>query len=96
MADWHPIMTARELTPGIWHLVDAYERPHSIVRIIRRGDEVGYRADTCPRHGGAPRLIGYFTNLRAAAGTAHTWHIASLSPLGGPMASHTSAPPPVS
>jgi hypothetical protein len=66
LADWHPIMAAREPTPGVWELVAQWERVYGRVRIIRRGGEVGYRAET---ETGEP--ISYHRTLRGACAAVH-------------------------
>jgi hypothetical protein len=72
---WHPILAAEEPTAGRWELRDQYGRCYGIVCIVRRGGEVGYRADDS---GGA--VIGYFTNLRAACGQVHARFVRAHGP----------------
>ena len=44
--NWHPIVAAVEIEPGHWELRDQYERPYGVIRFLRRGDQLGYRAVT--------------------------------------------------
>ncbi|PRY65016.1 hypothetical protein B0I08_11133 [Glaciihabitans tibetensis] len=76
-ADWHPIMTAREVEPGHWYLIDTLGDPYGEIRFVRRGGEVGYRADRCDGTGVAERQVGYFRSLRAAAWNIHVDFIRS-------------------
>jgi hypothetical protein len=69
---WHPILAAREVTPGHWVMVDTMGFPYGLVRFVRRGGEVGYRVDRWSEGDQTNNeLIGYFTNLRAATMAAH-------------------------
>jgi len=72
---WHPILAAHEPTAGRWELRDQYDRCYGVVIILRRGDEVGYRAES-----GTGELIGYFTTLRAACQEVHLRFIRSHGP----------------
>lgn len=65
---WHPIMHAHEREPGVWDMITQEGRPYGSIRIIRRGDEVGYRAT-----GGLGQSLGYYTNLRAACAAAYRY-----------------------
>jgi hypothetical protein len=71
LADWHPILTAREVAPGHWYLIDTLDAPYGEIRFVRRGTEVGYRADRCDGSGELTRHVGYFRSLRAAAWDIH-------------------------
>lgn len=68
---WHPILAAREVSAGHWFLIDGLEKPYGEVAIIRRGTEVGYRADRCDERGAFLLRVGYFTTLRAATWAIH-------------------------
>lgn len=72
-AHWHPILAAREIKPGHRIMVDTMGFfPYGLVRLVRRGIEVGYRADRWPKDGQSDgELIGYFTNLKAATMAVH-------------------------
>jgi hypothetical protein len=72
---WHPILAADEPSAGRWELRDQFGRCYGVVRIVRRGGEVGYRADDS-----ADVLIGYFTNLRAACGHVHARFVRAHGP----------------
>ena len=59
---WHPILDATEIQPGLWSLsVGSIAAPYARVQFIRRGDQLGYRAE---RADGS--LIGHYLNLRSA------------------------------
>jgi len=75
--DWHPVLAAREVTTGHWWMIDGLEHPYGEVRMVRRGVEVGYRADRCDEHGVRTAHIGYFRTLRASAAAIHTHFIRS-------------------
>jgi hypothetical protein len=72
---WHPILAAQEPRAGRWELRDQFDRCYGVVEIVRRGDEVGYRADD-----GAGGLIGYFTTLRTACQEVHLRFVRSHGP----------------
>lgn len=81
---WHPIMAAREPEPGVWYMVDTMEKCYGIIRIIRRGGEVGYRAVTWAPEPADRKLIGYYRTLRAATAAAHMQFIAAHG-VAGPV-----------
>jgi hypothetical protein len=59
---WHPIMDATEIDPGVWAMrVDSISPIYAFVRMVRRGDELGYRVES--RDG---ELIGYYITLHSA------------------------------
>lgn len=64
---WHPLLAAVEQQPGLWHMT-SQTGIYAVVRLIRIGDETGYRATTFdePR-----RLLGYRRTLRSACELAH-------------------------
>ncbi|MHA6668597.1 hypothetical protein ACX3O0_06980 [Homoserinimonas sp. A447] len=68
---WHPILAARETEPGVWYLVDTLEKCYGIIRIIRRGGEVGYRAVTWAPEPADRQLIGCYRSLRGACEATH-------------------------
>ena len=78
MAEWHPIMSVDEISPGEWIMRDGQNKPYGIIRIVRRAGQVGYRADMWPEVEGEVLLVGYFTKLKAAAKAVHTRHIANI------------------
>ncbi|UOE45460.1 hypothetical protein [Agromyces larvae] len=67
---WHPLQAADEIEVGVWRMVDSLGREYGEVRLVRRGPEIGYRAEYWPeRH---PReLVGYFRTLRASCEQVH-------------------------
>lgn len=75
---WHPILEAREPEPGRWVLFDGLDRPYAEIRLVRRGAEVGYRAEL------RGQLVGYFTTLRTACEDAHLAFIHDHTPRGAP------------
>ncbi|MCU1543920.1 MAG: hypothetical protein JWM50_1785 [Microbacteriaceae bacterium] len=84
MADWHPILAARETAPGHWFLIDGLGRSYGQIRFVKRGDEVGYRADRCDELGGVTDLVGYFRALRAATAAVHSAFLRSHGSAGAP------------
>lgn len=59
---WHPLLDATEIQPGLWSLsVGSIAAPYARVQFIRRGDQLGYRAENADGS-----LIGYYLNLRSA------------------------------
>lgn len=76
---WHPILDAVEYQPGRWVTYDARNRPFALIDIIRRGGEVGYRANQWAQDAAQQNTIGYFTNLRAATAAAHQHYIRTRS-----------------
>jgi hypothetical protein len=69
--DWHPLLSAVETEPGVWVMVAQFGEVYGIVRLIRVGEEVGYRAVTAADRRADRTLIGYYTSLRAACQAAH-------------------------
>lgn len=74
MAEWHPILAATEPEPGHWVLVDDLGHEYANIRILRRGDEVGYKAEF------RGELVGYYRSLRAACREAHMAFVRSHGP----------------
>jgi len=73
---WHPMMDATELQPGLWALSTGSVAPiYARVQLVRRGDELGYRAEH--RDG---TLIGYYVNFRSAC--LNAWQ-ETIGPPGG-------------
>ncbi|MET0589926.1 MAG: hypothetical protein ABWZ77_02005 [Naasia sp.] len=82
-ARWHPVFAAFEPTAGEWWMRDTYDQPYAIVRLIRRGDEIGYRAVSYAEREADRQVIGYYRRLMPAIEAAHSWWIASHAPKGG-------------
>jgi hypothetical protein len=76
---WHPILSAVEQQPGEWWLTTSYGTHYAIVRLIRVGGELGYRAVTWAESSADRRLIGYFRSLRAATFWAHRHWLRTLA-----------------
>lgn len=71
---WHPLLAATETEPGVWHMVD--ERGcYGVIRMLRRGAELGYRAVTWAETSEGRQLIGYYRTLRAAAEATHQHYL---------------------
>lgn len=75
---WEPVLAAVETEPGHWRMVAQYDRIYGDIRIVRRGDEVGYRATD-----GTGELVGYFRTLRASARAVHEDYLAGHSRADG-------------
>lgn len=82
-ASWHPILSAEEQSPGEWWMTAQYDRHYAIVRLIRVGGELGYRATTWAERSEDRELIGYFRTLRAATFWAHRHWLRTLARPGG-------------
>jgi len=74
MTDWHPMHNAREVEPGVWLMPDPLDNPYAIVRLLRVGDEQGYRVATYDQ----PReLVGYYRTLRSSCMGANQWFVST-------------------
>lgn len=78
MSQWHPILATVEPSPGVFNMIDPTGKHYATVRLVRRGGEMGYRADC------GEQLVGYYTNLRAACMGAHMTFIGNHGQ-GGPV-----------
>jgi hypothetical protein len=83
MVDWHPVLAARETAPGHWYMIDGLGKPYGQIRFVKRGDELGYRADRCDERGALTDLVGYFRALVPAAAALHSAFLRSHG-AGGP------------
>ena len=95
MADWHPLLAAREVTPGRWFLIDGLDKPYGEVRLVRRGGQVGYRAERCDERAQHPRLVGYYRTLRGACVAVHRVFVTEHGPPPAPdemWSTHTGMP----
>lgn len=74
---WHPIQTAVESPAGVWTLhgqiVGDERRPTGVVRIVRRGDEVGYRGELLDG-----TVVGYWRTLVTTAAETHRGWLTTL------------------
>jgi len=75
----HPLLTAFEPTPGEWWLRGPDQEPYAIVKIIRRGDEIGYRAQLYAEREQDRQLVGYYKRLKPAAEAAHDRYVRGMS-----------------
>lgn len=82
---WHPIMSTVETRPGCFVLQDGFDRPVAQIDFIRRGPDVGYRAERFVA-GEANELVGYFTTLLSATKAAHLRVVSTYAHQGGPIA----------
>ncbi len=78
MADWHPIMAAVEVEPAVWVMFAQYQRPYGVIRLVKRGNEIGYRADTWAEQLERREVVGYFRTLRAAAMAIHQRYLSAM------------------
>lgn len=83
---WHPILSAFEIQPGHWQMLDGFDQPHALTEIVKRGPDVGYKVVIWAAVGADRQLIGYHLALRAATKAAHTRYASSLGDPGPPMA----------
>jgi hypothetical protein len=79
MSDWHPILAAVEVEPGRWEMRGYGERLYGEIRFVRRGPELGYRAEFVERDG-ERRQPRYWRSLSAAAMDLHRLFVASHGP----------------
>jgi len=70
---WSPLMLLSEPEAGVW-LVNGQHQPYAIIRIIRRGDEVGYRVNAWTPQTGDGEVVGYWRTLEASARQASDWN----------------------
>jgi hypothetical protein len=79
---WHPLLATVEPKAGVWEMHDGTGRVYGLIRIIRMGEEVGYKAEYVNRDGFRD-LVGYRTNLAAACLHVHWRFISDHAPRGG-------------
>jgi hypothetical protein len=84
MADWHPILAARETAPGHWYMIDGLGNPYGLIRFVKRGDQIGYRADRCDERGTLTERVGYYRALMPATAAVHSAFIRSHGATGAP------------
>ena len=84
MAEWHAVMAAVEDSPGFWRMVAQYDRVYGVIRLVRRGGELGYRAESILKPGAESELVGYYKSLRAAAAAIHRKELQAHSTKGAP------------
>ena len=77
-------MALVEDAPGFWRMVAQYDRTYGLIRTVKRGNEIGYRADSVARPGAESELIGYFKTLRGAAAAAHQAELTRMGTPGPP------------
>jgi hypothetical protein len=80
---WHPLLAAVETEPGVWLMVAQFGEPYAIIQLVEIGKERGYRVVTANEKREDRRLIGYYTNLRAATQAAHERWVRQHGTLGG-------------
>lgn len=78
VAEWHPILAARETRPGYWRMIDPSGRMYGTIELVRTGSgDVRYKA---VRDG---EIIGWATTLRRACEGVHRAYI-NAHGLNGP------------
>jgi hypothetical protein len=77
MATWHPLLAAHETSPGVWQMVDDLDHHYALIRLVRRGDELGYRVDRTDADGVVTGVVGRYKTLRTSAWEAHMAFIRS-------------------
>jgi hypothetical protein len=87
MADWHPILAATETAPGKWFMIDGLGKPYGLIRFVKRGEQVGYRADRCDEKPTLTGLVGYYRTLRAATAAVHSAFLRAHGAAGAPNGS---------
>jgi hypothetical protein len=82
---WHPVLSAVEVEPGVWEMIAQFEERYAVIRLLRIGDERGYRVTTWAERSQDRELVGYFRTLMAAAAAGHaTWIDGHAQPGMGP------------
>jgi hypothetical protein len=74
VAEWHPIMTAREVEPGVWVLSDPVGKSYGSIQIRRTTDGPRYRTEY------RGELIGWGTTLRDSCMRLHQMMLRSSTP----------------
>ncbi|WP_157509590.1 hypothetical protein [Leifsonia sp. Root4] len=68
---WFPILAAVENPTGTWKMIDTLGSCYGLIRIMRRGDEVYYKAQTWAEHENGRRVLGHFRTLQQACNATH-------------------------
>ena len=84
MPGWHPVVALVEDAPGFWRMVAQYDRTYGTIRLVRRGGELGYRAESIEKAASESELVGYFRTLRAAAEAVHQVELSRVGVSGAP------------
>ena len=85
-SNWHPILSAKEYEPARWVMFDAYEKPYALIDLVKRGEEIGYRATTWNAEKTEGVVIGYYRSLAGACSSVHGLWIGRGVPSGAPSA----------
>jgi hypothetical protein len=65
-------------------MIDGLAKPYGLIRFVKRGDQVGYRADRCDDRGSLTGLVGYYRKLKPATAAVHLAFIRSHGATGAP------------
>ncbi len=82
---WHPVLSTVEVRPGYFTLNDGFGRAVAQITFVRRGTELGYRAERLIPDA-ENELVGYFTTLLTATKAAHLRVVSTYAHQGGPIA----------
>jgi hypothetical protein len=74
---WHPILSTEEDEPGHWWMIADLGERYGEIQFVRRGDQLGYRADRTDETGAVIKHVGYFTTLERSAKEIHAAYIRS-------------------
>jgi hypothetical protein len=74
---WHPLMAAREVAPGHWFMIADLGEKYGEITFVRRGDQLGYRADRTDDAGAVIKHVGYYTTLKRATWEIHSAYLRS-------------------
>lgn len=77
MTKWHPILAAVEDEPGHWWMVAHLGEPYGEITFVKRGDQLGYRADRTDDAGTVIQHVGYYTTLVKATWEIHSAYLRS-------------------
>ena len=78
---WHPLEQAHRVDEDLLYLIDPYMGPWAIVRRLRFGDEVFYRAVTFREDPARRELVGYSKDLRAVVMSAYRRRLMGAGPV---------------
>lgn len=65
-------------------MIDGLGKPYGQVRFVKRGDQVGYRADRCDSMGELTDFVGYYLSLMPATVAVYSVFLRSHGTTGAP------------
>lgn len=80
VSDWHPILAARERTPGVWTMVDPQGREYGTISLVRARPAPEVERELVYKCVRDETVIGWTRTLRAACDLVHRDFIRAHSP----------------